>query len=121
VTIGHEFKFSEVYMRRAFAMLGLGTAMFVTATTSLTLLPDGTKASSTEATFIVPAADGYGVAECLVSGSACGQTVADTWCEAQGYAHAVSFRRTAEQEITGSIRKVSLTARDLPVTITCAN
>ena len=48
-------------MRRAFTMLGMGTAVFFAAA-SLTLLPNGTQASSTEATFMVPAADGYGVA-----------------------------------------------------------
>ena len=79
-------------MRRAFTMLGMGTAVFFAAA-SLTLLPNGTQASSTQATFMVPAADGYGVAECLISNQACGQVVADTWCEAQGYAKAVSFRQ----------------------------
>jgi hypothetical protein len=109
-------------MRRAYAMLGLGTVMFVAATVSLTLLPNGTQASSTEATFIVPAADGYGVAECLVTGHSCGQAVADTWCEAQGYARAVSFRQTAPDEVTGSVQKVSVATQDLlPVAITCAN
>lgn len=109
-------------MRRAYAMLGLGTVMFVAATVSLTLLPNGTQASSTEATFIVPAADGYGVAECLVTGHTCGQAVADTWCEAQGYARAVSFRQTTPDEVTGSVQKVSVAAQELlPVAITCAN
>ncbi|QFU17021.1 hypothetical protein [Microvirga thermotolerans] len=109
-------------MRRAYAMLGLGTAMFVGATASLTLLPNGTQASSTEATFIVPAADGYGVAECLVSGKACGQVVADTWCEAQGYARAASFRQTAPDEVTGAVQKVALETKELrPIAITCTN
>ena len=54
-------------MRRAYAMLGLGTAVLFAAA-SFTLLPNGSQASSTEATFLVPAHDGYGVAECLVSG-----------------------------------------------------
>ncbi|MGO4572737.1 hypothetical protein [Microvirga sp. 2TAF3] len=108
-------------MRRAYAMLGLGTAMFVAATTSLTLLPNGTQASSTEATFVIPAADGYGIEECLISSHACGQTVANTWCEAQGYARAVSYRQTAAEEITGAVQKASLAAKDLPVTITCTN
>src|SRR3712207_8667719 len=63
-------------MRRAFAMLGMGTAMFFAAA-SLTLLPNGSQASSTEASFLVPAADGYGVAECLISNQTCGQVVAD--------------------------------------------
>jgi hypothetical protein len=80
-------------MRRAYTMLGLGTAVFFGAA-SLTLLPNGTQASSSQATFMVPAADGYGVAECLISSEACGQVVANTWCEAQGYAKAVSSGRS---------------------------
>ena len=113
-------KFSEVYMRRAYAMLGLGTTLFVAAA-SLTLLSDGTQASSTEATFMVPAADGYGVAECLISSQACGQVVADTWCEAQGYTKAVSFRQTAPDELTGSVQKASLSVKEPPIAITCTN
>ena len=108
-------------MRRAYAVLGLSTAVFLTAA-SVTLLPNGTQASSTEATFLVPAADGYGVAECLISNQPCGQVVADTWCEAQGYARAVSFRQTDAEETTSSIRKVSMTAPEhRPVSITCSN
>jgi hypothetical protein len=108
-------------MRRAYAVLGLGTAMFIAAA-SLTLLPNGTQASSTEATFLVPAADGYGVAECLISNKPCGQVVADTWCEAQGYNRAVSFRQVEAEEMTGSIRKVAVTSPEQrPISITCSN
>lgn len=108
-------------MRRAYAVLGLGTAMFLAAA-SLTLLPDGTQASSTEATFMIPAADGYGVAECLISGKPCGQVVANTWCEAQGYIRAVSFRQIEAEETTGSVQKVSVTVPEhRPISITCSN
>jgi len=108
-------------MRRAYAVLGLGTAVFIAAA-SLTLLPNGSQASSTEATFLVPAADGYGVAECLISNQACGQVVADTWCEAQGYARAVSFRQVQAEEMTGSIQNASLRDDELrPVSISCSN
>jgi hypothetical protein len=108
-------------MRRAFTMLGMGTAVFFAAA-SLTLLPEGTQASSTEATFMVPAADGYGVAECLISNKACGQVVADTWCEAQGYEKAVSFRQIEAEEATGTIQKVSMSEpHHRPVSITCSN
>ena len=107
-------------MRRAFAMLGMGTAVFFAAA-SLTLLPNGTQASSTQATFMVPAADGYGVAECLITNQACGQVVADTWCEAHGYTKAVSFRQIAPEEITGTIQKAALTSKETPVSVTCAN
>lgn len=107
-------------MRRAYAMLGMGTALFFAAA-SLTLFPNGTQASATEASFMVPAADGYGVAECLISNQACGQVVADTWCEAQGYARAVSFRQIEPAEVTGSIQKASLERRHAPISITCSN
>ncbi|WP_457091080.1 hypothetical protein [Microvirga sp. P5_D2] len=108
-------------MRRAYTMLGLGTAVFCAAA-SLTLLPNDTQASSSQATFMVPAADGYGVAECLISSDACGQVVANTWCEAQGYVKAVSFRQIDAEEVTGSIQKASMTTGEhRPISITCSN
>jgi hypothetical protein len=113
-------KFSEVYMRRAYAMLGLGTALSIAAA-SLMLLSDGTQASSNEATFMVPAADGYGVAECLISSQACGQVVADTWCEAQGYARAAFFKQVTPDEVMGTVQKVSVQSDEMPVAITCTN
>jgi len=107
-------------MRRAFAMLGMGTAVFFAAA-SLTLLPNGTQASSTEATFMVPAADGYGVAECLISNQACGQVVANAWCEAHGYTKAVSFHQITPEEVTGTIQKASFGPKEPPVSVTCTN
>lgn len=108
-------------MRRAFTVLGLGSAVLVAAA-SLTMLPNGTQASSTEATFMVPAADGYGVASCLTSNQPCGQVVADTWCEAQGFTRATSFRQVSPEEVTGSIQKASVGPQEhLPVAITCSN
>jgi hypothetical protein len=107
-------------MRRAFTMLGMGTVVFLAAA-SLTLLPNGTKASSTQTTFMVPAADGYGVEECLISNQACGQVVANSWCEAHGYTKAVSFRQIAPEEITGNIQQVSVSSQERPVSVTCSN
>jgi hypothetical protein len=112
-------------MRRAYAMLGLGTAVLLSAA-SLTLVPKSSRASSTEtapteATLLVPAHDGYGIAECLVSGHSCGQAVADTWCETQGYVRATSFRQVSLDEVTGAIQKTALTSKPQPVSITCTN
>ncbi|MBF9232129.1 hypothetical protein [Microvirga alba] len=107
-------------MRRAYAMLGLG-AVVLAAAGSLTLMPRSSEASATEATFLVPAADGYGVAECLVSGHTCGKAVADTWCEAQGYVRAVSFRQADPEDVTGSVEKVAAAPTPLPISITCVN
>ena len=94
-------------MRRAYAMLGLGTAVLLSVA-SLTFVPKSSQASSTAAPqgrdFLVPAHDGYGVAECLVSGHTCGQAVADTWCEAQGYVRAdlVQAGRSRRRDRLGS-------------------
>jgi len=107
-------------MRRAFTMLGVGTVVFLAAA-SLTLLPNGTQASSTEATFMVPAADGYGVAECLITNQACGQVVATAWCEAHGYAKAISYRQVTPDEVTGAIQKAALSPEERPVSVTCSN
>jgi hypothetical protein len=107
-------------MHRAFTMLGMGTVVFLAAA-SLTLLPNGSQASSTEATFMVPAADGYGVAECLITNQACGQVVANAWCEAHGYTKAVSYRQISPEEVTGNIQKASLGPKEPPVSVTCSN
>jgi hypothetical protein len=107
-------------MRRALAMLGMGTVVFFAAA-SLTLLPNGSQASSTQATFMVPAADGYGVAECLITNQACGQVVANAWCEAHGYTKAVSYRQITPDEVTSNIQKASLGPKEPPVSVTCSN
>lgn len=61
------------------------------------------KASSdASATFLIPASDGYGIADCLVSGGECGVVVAQSWCEAHGWSKAASFGRAAAEDMTGS-------------------
>lgn len=56
---------------------------------ALSLSAPGSYASST---FILPANDGYGVADCLAHGGECALTVANAWCSAQGYHHASGMR-----------------------------
>ncbi len=41
--------------------------------------------------FIIAAADGYGVEDCLAEGGECGRVVADAWCEAHGHGPAIAF------------------------------
>ncbi|MGO4704453.1 hypothetical protein AB4072_01590 [Microvirga sp. 2MCAF38] len=96
-------------MRRAFAVLSLCVGLSSTAL------------SASEATFIVPANDGYGIAECMTGGLACGKMVADSWCEAQGYAKAVSFREIQPEETTGSVQKVASAPKPAPIAIVCTN
>jgi len=50
------------------------------------------------------------------------QVVADTWCEAQGYSRAITFRQVEADEMTGSIQKVAVGAVEhRPISITCSN
>jgi hypothetical protein len=41
--------------------------------------------------FIIAAAEGYGVEDCLAEGGECGRVVADAWCEAHGHGAAIAF------------------------------
>ena len=50
---------------------------------------------------VIPASDGYGFDDCLSGNKACGQTIADAWCEAHGMAAAASFGRA--DDVTASI------------------
>jgi hypothetical protein len=72
------------------------------------MLHSGARAgvADTGASFIVSAADGYGVNECIQTGADCGRIVADAWCEAHGHAAAKAFGRA--DDITGAIQKAAV-------------
>jgi hypothetical protein len=53
--------------------------------------------------FIVANADGYGVDRCLSTGHACGQPIATAYCRAREFDRALSFRKVAPDEVTGTI------------------
>jgi hypothetical protein len=63
-------------------------------------------------TFVIAAASGYGVEDCLGEGGECGRVVADAWCEAHGRGAALEFGQQA-----GSDRSV----QPKPYFITCGN
>lgn len=67
--------------------------------------------------FLVPGNDGYGIAECLAEGGACGQAVADSYCEAQGFKSGARSFTDASDEITASTTK--RTARPAAFAIEC--
>ena len=109
-------------MRRAVALIGLFG--IVGAGLSLAVLPTTRTiaAPSDQRTFLIPASDGYGVADCLSSKSECGKIVADAWCEAQGFAQAKSFGLASREDFTGSLSKVKAAASvapEQPLVITC--
>jgi hypothetical protein len=111
---------STPILKGLFSMRGKLTALGVTgalvlAGLSLSLLgTEATQAASpAQATFIVPANDGYGIADC----ASCGKVVADSWCEAQGFARSESFGLADAADVTGSIATQKV---DRPISITCA-
>lgn len=94
----------------ALAAAALGAGLFAANTT---------RAATAEKTFLLPASDGYGVADCLVGASECGQVVADAWCEAQGFAASASYGVAAREDLTGAIATVTASTADAPLRITC--
>ena len=99
-------------MRRHLAAAGL--ALAVAASSLFAIVPTGsTQAASSGATFTVSANDGYGIGDCVASGSACARVVADAWCEAQGFARSASYGMVETVGSTGS-------GADRPISITCA-
>lgn len=107
-------------MRRTLAVLGFAVVLPVAALSASG--PGATPAVAKEATFLIPASDGYGVAECLVSQSECGQVIAHAWCEAQGFAQARTYGVAAAEDVTGTI-EVSRAPEpsQRPIAITCGN
>lgn len=70
--------------------------------------------------FVIPANDGYGLAECLSEGAACGKVVADAWCEAQGFGKAEAFGPADATEVTASIStKPTSPATPTAFTVSC--
>ncbi|MBB4200782.1 hypothetical protein CCR94_02050 [Rhodoblastus sphagnicola] len=67
--------------------------------------------------FIVSAADGYGVNECIKDRADCAKIVADAWCEAHGHSGAKSFGRA--DDVTGAIQKTAI--RETPSKVISEN
>ncbi len=107
-------------MRRPIAVFGLLSVLTLSAA-SFIVLPNGTsKANVVNATFLIPASDGYGVGDCLVGGNECGTIVANAWCEAHGFSRANTYGLAGE-DVTGST-EVTLSSRSArPISITCEN
>lgn len=109
-------------MRRAVAFIGLlGIAA---AGISLSIMPSSRSvaAANEPRTFLIPASDGYGVADCISSRAECGKIVANAWCESQGFGKAVAFGVAAREDFTGTVSKPSpAQLAEAPLSITCSN
>lgn len=105
-------------MRRRFVFGGMGAALAIAAGLFVATPTNVSQASAgSRATFIVPASDGYGVGDCVASGSACAKVVADSWCEAHGFARSESFGLAEAADVTASS---GLANGNRPISITCA-
>jgi hypothetical protein len=108
-------------MRRAIALVGLFG--IIGAGLSLSVLPstDTVAKASDQRTFLIPASDGYGVADCISSKSECGKIVANAWCEAKGFKLATSFGIASREDFTGSLAKETAASapQEQPLVITC--
>lgn len=60
-------------------------------------------ANAADRQFILPANDGYGIADCLAEGGSCARMVADAWCAAQGMGKALAYGRAEATDVTASI------------------
>jgi hypothetical protein len=98
--------------RRSFAMIGLGLGAAVSL--GFVAIPSEPVRASGP-TFVIPANDGYGIGECVESGTSCGKVVADSWCEAQGFGRSASIN-VPDVETTGSTEPARRA-----ISVTCAN
>ena len=84
----------------------------------LAAIPAGPGQAASGHSFIISAADGYGVQDCLGEGGECGRIVADAWCEAHGHGAAISYGRA--EDVTGVISLAnSADKTQTPYVITC--
>ena len=74
-------------------------------------------ASAGDLDFVLPPNDGYGIADCMKPGEACGQVIADAWCEAHGHAHASAFGLS--DDVTGTISVATAGTQPRSVLIHC--
>jgi hypothetical protein len=90
----------------------------VAALLSALLFASTAPASERTARFLIPANDGYGLADCLVEGTSCGPVVAHAWCEAKGFRTAMGFGRADPTDVTASTASSSR-SRSPVFVVTC--
>ena len=84
-------------------------------------ITSGASAQS-ERSFLVPANDGYGIADCLAEGASCGKIVADAWCQAKGLGKAIGFGPVDPADVTASVKTAQASAPAARAyTITCGD
>ena len=79
---------------------------------ALAAIAAGRASAAEKSTYIIAAASGYGVEDCLGEAGECGQVVADAWCEAHGRGAALKFGRS-DSPVDDAVTR--------PYFITCGN
>ncbi len=107
-------------MRRV--ILPLSFALIAAGAVSFSVVPSAAPtAKGEQSVFLLPASDGYGIAECLTGQRECGRIVANAWCESKGFAKAASYGVVSAADITGSVAgRGGQAGTAPPLTITCA-
>ena len=78
--------------RMALFLIGAVLALSALALSALALSAN----AAASRVLIIPPDDGYGFGECLTAKSACGEIVANAWCEANGLDASKSFGRSED-------------------------
>lgn len=108
-------------LRLAVPVLGIACALLggVALSTLPTSAPKAAKDAT--ATYLIPASEGYGVADCLATKSDCGGIVAKAWCEAKGYKLALDYGVADKSDFTGSVPVTGVSSKEPPLAITCGS
>jgi len=86
-------------------------ARHVFVTSALVFWPVVPSQAEDTTTFVIAAASGYGIEDCLGQGAECGQVVADAWCQAHGQGGALKFGH--------EINEATLSIKTAPYFLTC--
>jgi hypothetical protein len=112
-------------MRRVFAgfavavALSGAAALFMASPSDVSAAPGGKGAGRlAEGVFLVPANDGYGIADCIAEKRSCGRSVAETWCQSHGFRTALSFGVADRADFTGSVPRADANGQ-MPIVISC--
>jgi len=107
-------------LRRTILAASATAALFASGFAGMSIT-SGASAQS-ERSFLVPANDGYGIADCLAEGASCGKIVADAWCQAKGLGKAIGFGPVDPADVTASVKTTQVVAPAArSYTITCGD
>ncbi len=104
----------------AIVALSGAAALFMAGPNDVSAAPGAKGAGKlAEGVFLVPANDGYGIADCIAEKRACGRSVAETWCQSHGYRTALSYGVADRTDFTGSVSTRPNASQPMPIVISC--